>query len=78
MSQGKDKSTFEDRVQKLLTEMFGEDAVTYQPKLKYISVTVDGSKAVINLKSFEGMRVFLIVSLFCIINLLCKIESSTF
>ena len=52
--QGKDKSTFEDRVQKLLVEMFGEESVSYQPKLKYITVTVDNDKAVVNLKSYEG------------------------
>ena len=53
--QGKDKSSFEDRVQKLLVEMFGEDNVSYQPKLKYITVTIDMDKAVVNLKSYEGM-----------------------
>ncbi|KAL5262541.1 hypothetical protein ACHWQZ_G008069 [Mnemiopsis leidyi] len=53
ITQGKDKSTFEDRVQKLLVEMFGEESVSYQPKLKYITVTVDNDKAVVNLKSYE-------------------------
>ena len=53
--QGKDKTTFEDRVQKLLVEMFGEENVSYQPKLKYITITIDNEKAVVNLKSYEGM-----------------------
>ena len=34
--------------------MFGEDNVSYQPKLKYITVTIDNEKAVVNLKSYEG------------------------
>ena len=35
--------------------MFGEESVSYQPKLKYITVTVDNDKAVVNLKSYEGI-----------------------
>jgi len=53
ITQGKDKSTFEERVQKLLVEMFGEDSVTYQKALKYLTVTVDKNTAVINMKTYE-------------------------
>ena len=34
-------------------EMFGEDSVTYQKAMKYLTVTVDKNTAVINMKTYE-------------------------
>ena len=33
--------------------MFGEDSVTYQKAMKYLTVTVDKNTAVINMKTYE-------------------------
>ena len=37
----------------MLVEMFGEDSVTYQKAMKYLTVTVDKNTAVINMKTYE-------------------------